>query len=112
MAPRVAYPSEPGPVLVSKMLRESPPSGRILSLVVGEKTPRFRDGDLLHVFLDGSPIESIAPREGLFSVVISHLSGKSHRVSLRFSRKDQTEWGAQLLLTVPPIPPSFQGGRS
>lgn len=111
LASPMAYSSEPGPILISKMVAETASSGRTLSLVVQEQTPRFRDGDLLHVFLDGSPIESRAPRDGRFSIVIPNLSGEAHRVSLRFSRKDQTEWGSELLLILPPLPPSSPGGN-
>ena len=106
MTPLSVYSSEPGPVLVSKTLSGTPSSGRTLSLAVRETTSRFRDGDLLHVFLDGSILEAKSPERGLFSVVISHLSGESHRVSLRFSRKDQTEWGSEFLLALPPVSPS------
>lgn len=108
--PAMADSLESGPILVSKVLGKPTGSGRKLNLVVREKTSRFRDGDLLHVFLDGSPIESMAPRDGLFSISIPHLSGDPHRVSLRFSRKNQTEWGSELLIVVPPDTSSVPGG--
>lgn len=111
MAPLKAFSSESGPVLVLKTLSGTALSGRTLSLVVRERTPRFRDGDLLHVSLDGAPIEAKAPDRGTFSVVISHLSGESHRVSLRFSRKDQTEWGSEFSLVIPPISPALPVGQ-
>ena len=98
-----AFSSETGPVLVSETISGNSLSGRTLNLVVREKTRRFRDGDRLHVLLDNSPIEAISPRDGLFPIVISHLSGKAHRISLRFSRKDQTEWGSELLVILPGV---------
>ncbi len=103
LAPPSADSSEAGPVLVSQTISGSSLSGRTLNLSVREKTSRFRDGDLLHVLLDNSPLEAVSPRDGLFSIVIPNLSGQAHRVSLRFSRKDQTEWGSELLVTLPAV---------
>jgi hypothetical protein len=103
LVPPSADSSEAGPVLVSQTISGSSLSGRTLNLSVREKSSRFRDGDLLHVLLDNSPLEAVSPRDGLFSIVIPHLSGQAHRVSLRFSRKDQTEWGSELLVTLPAV---------
>jgi len=103
LVPPSADSSEAGPVLVSQTISGSSLSGRTLNLSVREKTSRFRDGDLLHVLLDNSPLEAVSPMDGLFSIVIPHLSGHAHRVSLRFSRKDQTEWGSELLVTLPAV---------
>ncbi len=99
--PRPGLTEDSSPVLVSHTLRPEGAGGRSLSVVLKSETPRFRDGDLLHVLVDGMPIESISPdKEREFHVVIGHLPSGRHRIAFRFARKDQTEWGEETVLTI------------